>query len=156
MSDIYFFSSITQFVNHIKKDYQNVSKATLYFEGKDCFKNKFENSCAKPIFIELTIDKNKPIYIKHAKIFEMYDGQQLVISFNENDKRKMDEKNKDELYSLIIYFEPRDFNGNTYYNSFLRIVTNLKNIEKIRNQVTVYEYKEDDIPDDYYVEEPPE
>lgn len=153
MVDIYFFSSISQFVDRIKKDYPNTSKAMLYFEGKDCFKNKYENTCAKPIFIELLIE-NKSTYIHHKQIYDMYDGQQLVISFSENEKRKMDEKQKESLYNLVIYFEPKDFNGTIYYNSILRIVNNIKNKEKIRSQVTVYEFKEDDIPDEIFVDDP--
>ena len=48
---------------------------------------------------------------------------------------------------LQISFDPKDFNGNVYYNSILREVTNEKNIKKIKKQITTYEYQEQEIPD---------
>lgn len=149
MSDNYYFTSITQFVERIRKDYSDVNKAMLYFEGSECFQNKFEKTCAKIVFIALSI-KDKLTFITHKQILDMYDGQQLVIAFNQNNKRKIEEKDKDCMFNLTINFEPNNFNGNIYYNSCLKIVVNTKNIAKIRSQITVYEVIENDIPDDAF------
>lgn len=148
MSDNYYFSSISQFVERIKKDYKDAIKSCIYFECKDCFKNKYEKICCLPVFMEIQMKgecENK--FILHKDIFEMYDGQQLVVMFSENNKRKMEDKDKNCLLRLAINFEPQDFNGNTYYNSILRMVTNKTNIDKIRKQITVYKEEEIEIPD---------
>lgn len=149
MADYYQFLSITKFVERINNDFQNVQKAVLYFEGVDTFKNKYERTCCKPVFIELEQKHNNKVFIQHKEILEMFDGLQLVISFSENNKRKIDENKKDSMFKLNIYFQHKEFNGNAYYSSVLREVNNAKNVEKIRNQITVYE-EDNDLPDDAF------
>lgn len=149
MADYYQFLSITKFVERINNDFQNVQKAVLYFEGVDTFKNKYERTCCKPVFIELEQKHNNKVFIQHKEILEMFDGLQLVVSFSENNKRKIDENKKDSMFKLNIYFQHKEFNGNAYYSSVLREVNNAKNVEKIRNQITVYE-EDNDLPDDAF------
>ena len=151
MCDNYFFQSISKFVEGINQTHTDVDKAFLYFEGNELFKNKYEKQCMKPIFIELIDKKNNSTYISHKEILDIYDGQ-LVVSYNENNKRKIDPIKKNSLFKMTIYFEKKQFNGNTYYNSIIREVNNTKNRDKIRDQVTDFVYVENDLPEDAFID----
>ena len=138
------YNSITQFVEFMKNKYSEIDQALLYFEGESATKNKFDKLNIKPVFIYLLMKDKSYKMIQHKEIFDLFDGE-LVVSFNENNRRKVEDKEK--LYHLSINFEPKDFNGNIFYHSLIRVVTNEKNIEKIKKQITKYEYKEIDLPD---------
>lgn len=149
MCENYFFTSISKFVEGINQTHQDIDRAFLYFEGNDIFKNKYEKQCIKPIFIELINKQNKSTFITHKEILDTYDGQ-LIVSYNESSKRRIDPKNKDSLFKMTIYFDKKQFNGNFYYNSIIREVSNMKNVEKIRNQFIKFDYVENDLPDDAF------
>lgn len=147
----YHFVSITKFVEFINNNinFENIIKSICYFEGDEMFKNKYEKQCVKPLFIEL-ISKNGDIkYISHKEILNLFDGQ-LVISYNENQRRKIEPKKDHAIYKLTILFEKKQFNGNNYYNSNIIECNNVNNCEKIRKQVT--QFVENDLPDDYFID----
>lgn len=141
-----FYASISKFVEIISAKYSDTEKCFVYFENNNAFKNEYEKVCIKPVFILINTKDNKNIIIQHKDIFNLFEGE-LILTFNENNRRKIDLDKKDILYMLQISFDPKDFNGNIYYNSILREVTNEKNIKKIRKQITTYEYQEQEIPD---------
>ena len=93
------FFSISKFVEfmHNRGIEQNpkelYTRASLYYEGHDAFKNKYGKICVKPVFMVLhKHDASiKKIYIKHQQILDMFDGQ-LVLTFTESKKRDMPNK----------------------------------------------------------------
>lgn len=141
-----FYASISKFVEMISAKYNDTEKCFVYFENDNAFKNEYDKVCTKPIFILLITKDNQNTIIQHKDIFTLFDGE-LILTFNENNRRKIDLDKKGILYMLQISFDPKDFNGNVYYNSILREVTNEKNIKKIKKQITTYEYQEQEIPD---------
>ncbi len=150
MSGDLHFSSISKFVDFINSINTDINKAFLYFEGNIVFKNMYEKHCIKPIFIELINKNNESIFMPHKEIIEKFDGQ-LVIAYNESNRRKIEEAKKENLYRMVIYFKPKTFSGNTYYNSIIQEVTNEKNKEHIRKQVVeIAEEVENDIPDQIF------
>lgn len=144
MSEIRVYQSITKFVEFMKEHLDDqIKNVTAYFDGDDVFKNQFNNICVKPIFIKVTYDtENK--YLSHKKIIEMFGGE-LVLSFNENNKRKLT-KAKNLLYELKIDFQTKEFNGNKYYSSTISTCLNKRNIDMIRKQINTQQSVEESIP----------
>ena len=144
MSEIRVYQSITKFVEFMKEHLDDqIKNVTAYFDGDDVFKNQFNNICVKPIFIKVTYDtENK--YLSHKKIIEMFGGE-LVLSFNENNKRKLT-KAKNLLYELKIDFQTKEFNGNKYYPSTISTCLNKRNIDMIRKQINTQQSVEESIP----------
>ncbi|KAK8836399.1 hypothetical protein M9Y10_039742 [Tritrichomonas musculus] len=142
------FLSTSKFVEHINNQASDVISANIYFEGDDMFKNQFKNTCIKPIFIELKCKDDKKKYITYKEIIEQFNGE-LIISFNESDKRKIT-KPKGMMFRLFIDFMQKEFNGINYYPSQIISVMNKKNINKIKSQVHKQNYIEEDLPDDVF------
>lgn len=110
-----FYASISKFVEMISAKYNDTEKCFVYFENDNSFKNEYDKVCTKPIFILLNLKNNENIIIQHKDIFTLFDGE-LILTFNENNRRKIDLDKKGILYMLQISFDPKDFNGNVYYN----------------------------------------
>lgn len=109
------FMSVTKFVdyfyNKLKADNFNVSSATLYFEDKKCFINKYKNSCTKPVFIEFSqpfinpspcADNDNGFYIlwkymTHQEILNEF-GCPFIISFKESKKKTLPTEKKVNPY----------------------------------------------------------
>ena len=149
MSEIRVYQSITKFVEFMKEHLDDQTKnVTAYFDGDDVFKNQFNNICVKPIFIKATYDSENK-YLSHKKIIEIFGGE-LVLSFNENNKRKLT-KAKNLLYELKIDFQTKEFNGNKYYSSTISTCLNKRNIDMIRKQINTQQSVEESIPFDAFV-----
>lgn len=139
------FMTVSKFVNTINESYKGIKYATIYFEVEDCFKNQYNNTCCKPIFILLDQNKKK-IVIKHKQIFDKFGGE-LVISFTENGSRKLPTNNS-LLCALVVDFVEKEYNSNKYFSSIIKTVQDEKNIEKIRNQAEKKKLIDDtEIPD---------
>ena len=142
------YQSINKFITFIKEHYpeHNFESAQIYFDGDEVFKNQFNNTCIKSIFIQLNGEEK--VYLSHKKILETFGGQ-LIVSFNENSKRKLS-KTKGTLFKLIIEFEQKEFGGNKFYPSVIVTCNNKRNIELIRRQIETQTYVEEVIPIDAF------
>lgn len=135
------FYSTTKFVNFIKDTYPNneFTKAVLYFEGVQVFKNKFDKYCCKPLFITLeSANKKGNVYLNVNKITSLF-GDSIIVSFN----GKFD--NKDHMYVLVIEFESKAFMDSTYYPSHVLLCKNEHNIKCIRDQFKI-NYDDGNVP----------
>ena len=105
--------SVTKFVEYIKKTKRlNVNEATLYFQAKDTFTNRFGNACIKPVYIILQGYSDKK-YITHETIMNDLGG--LIISFTESKTKTLPPTNEDNLYTMTIEFTQKMYNGIQYY-----------------------------------------
>ena len=145
MSNIKYFS-VTKFVNalndkenFIKKEYDIIDPIiSVYFEGKEAFKNDF-GIAIKPLFIHIK-NGSKPIGINYDKIPEIFECHPLV-SFKENFNRKLPADNeKQNMFILDIYLNQKEYKGIKYYPTHMDQCYSPTNVEKIRNYV--YEYQQ--------------
>lgn len=138
------FASVTKFVEFIKSNYKgNIISAALFFENDDAFKNQFDRICIKPIYIVLN-NKNKPknIYLTHKEILEKWNNKILIVSFGENENRKLP-KEKGLICELVIDFKPKVYKEQTYYDSCLVMCANQKNIDMLKKNVIKTELAKD-------------
>ena len=146
------FMSVTKFVdyffNKLKAEKFNVTSATLYFEDKKCFINKYKNSCIKPVFIEFrqpfinpspraTEDKSEYHlwkYMTHQEILDEF-GDLLIISFKESKKKTLPTEKNGKLYCMNIDFNQSSYKGIKYYPTEIEESTCEHNNKKVRQQI---------------------
>ena len=146
------FMSVTKFVdyfyNKLKADKFNVTSATLYFEDKKCFINKYKNSCIKPVFIEFRDslynyhtrakeDKRDCLtckYMTHKEILDEF-GDSLIISFKESKKKTLPTEKNGKLYCMNIDFYQSNYKGINYYPTVIEESTCEHNNKKVRQQI---------------------
>ena len=125
------FMSVTKFVeyfyNKLKADKFKVLSATLYFEDKKCFINRFKNICIEPVFIEFRQPFINPSpraendkseypwkYMTHQEIFDEF-ADVLIISFKESKKKTLPTEKNGKLYCMNIDFYQSNYKGINYY-----------------------------------------
>ena len=146
------FMSVTKFVeyfyNKLKANNFYVSSATLYFEDKKCFINKYHNSCIKPVFIEFRDslynyhtrakeDKRDCLtykYMTHKEILDEF-GDVLIISFKESKKKTLPTEKNGKLYCMNIDFYQSNYKGINYYPTVIEESTSEHNNKKVRQQI---------------------
>ena len=127
------YCSVNKFVAKMNEEFKGKNKtAAVYFEASESFKNQYDHTCVKPVFILLSQEK-KQIVIKHKQIIEMFKGD-LVISFTENSTRKIP-IDTSLLCCLMVDFESKEYNENTFYPSIIKVCNNESSITRIRGQV---------------------
>ena len=156
------FMSVTKFVDYFyskfKADKFNVTSATLYFEDKKCFINKYKNSCIKPVFIEFRDslynyhtrakeDKRDCLtckYMTHQEILDEFGDPQsgsehahdvLIISFKESKKKTLPTEKNGKLYCMNIDFNQSSYKGIKYYPTEIEESTCEHNNKKVRQQI---------------------
>ena len=144
MNAICEFASVTKFVEFVKSNYKgNFISAAIFFENDQAFKNQFDRTCIKPIFIVLNNkNKSKNIYLTHKEILEKYNNKILIVSFAENEQRRLP-KEEGLICELVIDFKPKVYKEQTYYESSLVICANQKNIDMIRKNTIQAELVKD-------------
>ena len=146
------FMSVTKFVdyfyNKLKADKFNVTSATLYFEDKKCFINKYKNSCIKPVFIEFRDslynyhtrakeDKRDCLtckYMTHQEILDEF-GDVFIITFKDSKKKTLPTEKKGKLYCMNIDFYQSSYKGIKYYPTVIEESTCEHNNKKVRQQI---------------------
>lgn len=139
------FASTTRFVDFVKKNFRgSFGSAILFFENDQTYKNQFDRVCIRPVFITLKgKGKQKNVYLTHKQIFEKWDNKFLVVSFAENQQRQLP-KEQGLICELCIDFEPKTYKDQTYFDSYIMICSNEKNIEMIRKNSIKMEIKKDE------------
>ena len=77
------FYSPSKFINFLNDKYVNNKfiRAVCYFEGDDSFKNRFNKTCVKPLFITLESENKKNnIYLNYDKINKLF-GDSIILTF---------------------------------------------------------------------------
>ena len=140
------FYSPCKFINFINDKYKNNKfiRAVCYFEGDETFKNRFNKTCVKPLFITLeSANKRNNVYLNYNKINKLF-GNSIIINFNY--KSEFDKTSSNKMYLFIVEFEQKTYMNLDYYPTHVLECDNQHNIEQIRNQFKV-EFDNSDLKD---------
>ena len=144
------FYSPNKFINFLNDKYvdNKFIRAVCYFEGGDSFKNRFNKTCVKPLFITLeSANKKNNIYLNYNNINNLF-GDSIILTFH----NKFELNNKTlsyKMYLLIIEFEQKTYLDLNYYPLHVVECGNEHNIQQIRNQFKV-EYDTSNLRDDVF------
>lgn len=130
------YFSITKFTDFLKQHYNYSCDclAFVYFKVDDCFINKFNHVCIKPVLLKIQKPNYIYEYIKHDCIIKTF-GCQPIVSYTVNKSRPSLKAIKSNIAYLSVNFDKQEYKGLWYYPTRVNQSVNVETNDKIIKQI---------------------